>query len=102
MKNEIRFEPGDKVMRVDRTNHGVKAKPAPVEAQWGVVYCVEACWPSPRGDVYLMRLSGFPRVFHKSGTEVGFICPNFRKVEEIRLCVEAAKKVKKREPVAAE
>lgn len=81
MKNDQWFEPGDKVMRVAS---------APIimpETDFGIVLCVDRC-------EYISSRS-YSRVFFvgiPSPTGYGHLANNFRKVEEIQLCVRAAKK----------
>lgn len=95
MQNDQWFSPGDKVMRVSRGNPfrlGFFA-PAPKDAVEGEVYCVSACWQSDHGW-NLVTFVGFPREFYANGVEKGFLAINFRRVEEIKLCINAIKHTK--------
>lgn len=100
MKNDQHFEPGDKVMRVSRNNLSGRLKPAPMDAEDGKIYAVEKVWE--RKGMHFMKLCGFPPHFGKNGVELGFACMNFRRVEEIQLCVQAARAAKKQDKQEAQ
>lgn len=90
LPNDQYFNPGDKVMRVSRGN---PFRPgffiqAPKDALEGVVYCVSACWKSKQAW-NLVDFVGFPPELDSNGNQRGFIAANFRRVEEIKLCVNA-------------
>lgn len=81
MRDQI-FSPGDKVARAlhegpDHLEDGIN------DAPFGVVFCVELCFSSPWGDAVTFV-----------GLEDAFLANNFRRVEEIQLCVSAAKHFK--------
>lgn len=84
------FSPGDKVMEVDVESSMNEAADGYREAEYsqtklGIVYCVErfeAC-PNDWNAVWLVGI--------ENGTE-GLYAAEFRRVEEIRLCLSAVKK----------
>lgn len=83
------FQPGDKVMRVGsecRRDHAIPAPPSGWP-EWGQVYCVEDFWEGPQFNVVM--LVGFGGWVVINGMNVGWRAVNFRKVEEIKLCVAA-------------
>lgn len=92
--NVMKFNPGDKVMRVGDNTPGVplvnyqRDRP-----QYGKVYCVSACFKSPSGKYDQVTLAGFPPALSDRGIEVGWPANAFRKVEEIQLCVAVANRV---------
>lgn len=96
MKQDQWFEPGDKVMRVSRIGPDERYKSAPskYDAKEGVVYCVEQVRISFHENV-IMNLIGLPKKYTSDGRLLGFLTSNFRKVEEIKLCVQAAEAMKK-------
>ena len=83
--NDQWFEPGDKVMRVKASDYAEWQKMTP----FGKVFCVKDCWFCAFDGRPTMRLVGLEQ--HASLTE------RFRKVEEIRLCVDALKHSKTQE-----
>lgn len=84
--NDQWFEPGDKVMRV-RDSSAPEGNP---HTPFGKVFCVEKCWALHGHNV--MTLVGIdPSPYKRYSTE------KFRKVEEIRLCVDALKHSKTQE-----
>lgn len=81
--NDQWFEAGDKVMRVSNWNpgglvDGSKEKP------FGHIFCVEYSFQSCVG------MNGVKFV----GVQIPALASNFRRIEEIKLCVEAAAKMK--------
>ncbi len=102
--NDQWFEPGDKVMRVATSSEAVgdirghwwyEKDDAPKSGpQFGRVYCVEDFWEGPRFNVVM--LVGFGGWRYHGSFKVGWAASCFRKVEEIKLCVEAVKKSKER------
>ena len=94
--NDQVFQPGDKVMLVAREmspgaeSHG----PHPNGSiEYSRVYCVTHCWWSPAFSEHRCALVGYPPgPINPDGTPIGFRTANFRKVEEIKLCVEAVRK----------
>lgn len=90
MKNDDQwFEPGDKVMRVA---HGapntIPFKPN--LAPYGAVFCVESCFHNPKYNRNSVTFIGVVNTRQAKG----FVAANFRKVEEIQLCVRAAEAMK--------
>lgn len=91
MKNDQYFEPGDKVMRVTA---GDKLFPRDIffggngltSVPYGAVVCVS--WFEADAIANRVAFSGIDRVF---------LAACFRKVEEIKLCVNAVKSVKQKE-----
>lgn len=100
MQNDQWFNPGDKVMRVSRGNPFRLGYfvPAPKDAVEGEVYCVTQCWKATQGW-NLVLFTGFPIEFSSNGELCGFLAANFRRVEEIQLCVNAVKQIKQPQPV---
>jgi hypothetical protein len=89
------FQPGDKVMRVSGNRpDGVVMKYERTCPQYGQVYCVEDFWRGPRFNVVMLVGFGGWR-YDSHGRKVGWVASAFRKVEEIKLCVEAVRKVPK-------
>jgi hypothetical protein len=92
MKNDQYFEVGDKVMRVAR----IQVRPDQAigidDPEYGLVYCVTQIWRGRRGW-NLIKLAGM----RNSSERHGYLAINFRRVEEIQLCVSAAKHVNKPE-----
>ena len=97
MRNDQWFEPGDKVMRVAYDVPPLEqvaiypAIPSLDLIPYGKVFCVESCYQTRVGP--RMRFVGVL----EPPESIGIYTNNFRKVEEIRLCVEAAKRVKETE-----
>lgn len=92
MKNDQWFEPGDKVVRVcwgDSLGIDPSRINPTVEAPEGDVYCVTHF--RNNGSWNEIWLAGFG----EPPTEDGFFAACFRRVEELRLCVEAAERMKK-------
>lgn len=101
-KNDQWFEPGDKVMRVRLTSglpHAVTSKDS-LLVEFGKVYCVERCWLFKYG-YNVVTFVGLPHVYNPSGSPKGWVASNFRRVEEIQLCVNAAKKTQQPELIPA-
>lgn len=95
--NDQWFEPGDKVMRVSYANKlGLPLLPSPSlteKTDFGNVLCVERCFPLGAWNRVLF-VGVKPRGVLP---ERGFFACCFRKVEEIKLCVQAVQR--KPEPV---
>lgn len=95
------FQPGQKVLRA------VAADPTqPEEAHFysdmvpfGVVFCVDRCFECP-GGYNVLWFTGLPIPYEDHDS--GWVAANFRAVEEVRLCVEAAQHVKKPERTKVE
>lgn len=98
--NDQWFEPGDKVMWVSVTDD-----PQYPVVRWddglesGRVYCVSEFWTDD--DRNWINLSGFDAEYSEDGCRVAWFAADFRRVEEIKLCVEAAKKIKTLQPATA-
>lgn len=86
-KDDQWFEPGDKVMRVSNNTGGGAIKDGSGLAPFGKVFCVVDCCGSEHGN--LINFAGI--LLPKNH---GFRAANFRKVEEIQLCVRAAEAMK--------
>lgn len=88
------FQPGDKVMRVryGQTPDGFARTGNPQGPVFGKVYYVQAVLRAVCGW-NAMTLVGVPT----SPGKIGYLCYNFRRVEEIQLCVRAAERAKKPE-----
>lgn len=62
------------------------------DAKYGEVYCVSDFWTT---DGYnWINLVGIPSTFDEWGRPCGYLAMEFRKVEEIKLCVAATKRIK--------
>ena len=88
------FQPGDKVMRVAYSREiGLTSfNPHPSGATpKGVVFCVEECWKPPAAPCHAASFVGIANSIGPNGRR-GWPTPCFRKVDEIRLCIEAVKK----------
>lgn len=87
MNNDQWFEPSQKVVRVTTADVlGLTANGILVpETDFGHVLCVERCWSSLWGN--LVRFVGV-----EMPDGAGFYACCFRRVEEIQLCVMAARK----------
>lgn len=96
MKNDQWFEPGNKVMRVScvHPKTGVAAENGLDRIPYGRVFCVKSCFIGLQG-LPLMMLVGVSLPPHLEGIHTH----NFRKVEEIKLCVAAAKQAEKKTQV---
>lgn len=90
MRNDDQwFEPGDKVVRVTHKNQA-KIPFNPNLAPYGKVFCVESCFYNAglkRNNITLIGVAN-------TWPAKGFVAANFRKVEEIQLCVRAAETMK--------
>lgn len=73
-------------------------KRSPVDAEEGMIYCVSACWYVKRANYHAIDFVGFPPYYNPSGSRRGFLAANFRKVEEIQLCVKAAEMMRTGKP----
>lgn len=92
MKDQY-FSPGDKVVRISG-NVGpniYRGKDRPASPIYGKVYCVEDFWQGPCHNVVM--LVGFGGWRYSNGMKVGWPANCFRKVEEVRLCVNAARQM---------
>ena len=90
--NDQYFQPGDKVMRVEP-----EAKPGTypydgLPPKMGVVYCVSDFWEGPEFNVVMLTGFGGFR-YDERGRPVGWRAIYFRKVEEIKICLQAVAKV---------
>lgn len=90
MKDDQWFNPGDKVMRVAYSPQlgaipGLRILPLVPETDFGNVLCVEICWED-RG-VNRVKFVGI-----ELDSDHGWRAACFRRVSEIRLCVEATKR----------
>lgn len=63
------------------------------DALEGEVYCVNQAWFAEDGSAVISFI-GFPVELSVVGEQMGFLAMNFRKLEEIKLCVAAAEKAK--------
>lgn len=96
MKNDQWFSPGDRVMRVSSAAAlGFPYRAKIPESGFGKILCVAGCWQTASG----WNAVKFVGVLNSS-PDIGFLAACFRRVEEIRLCVEAAKRM--RQPVEEE
>lgn len=86
------FEPGDKVMRVAHASNSAMQRTNlhETDAPYGQVFNVEEC----------SHHKGYSWVA-LTGINLWLLANNFRKVEEIRLCVEAVKKTKTKKSTPA-
>lgn len=93
-RNDQWFEPGEKVIMVsDTIEDGIQYDEAS-SPEIGPTYCVSNFWTDPDGDNWI-QLVGFK--YEPASAyfyEQGELARDFRKVEEIKLCVEAVRKVK--------
>jgi hypothetical protein len=92
--NDQYFQPGDKVMRVGDNTPGARlahelAPPPDARPKYGVVYCVEDFWEGPQRNVVM--LVGFGGWTYCDGFKAGWPAASFRKVEEIKICLAAAR-----------
>lgn len=97
-KDDQWFSPGDKVMRVAGNTSGrpLINEPHGNGPKYGVVYCVEDFIEYSNCNVVMIVGFGGWRT-SINGLRTGWPAASFRRVEEIRLCVEAANKVSKPE-----
>lgn len=104
MKNDDQwFKPGDKVVKVSDSSAMEIDVPGTPDAIYGKVYCVSYCWHNYYHENNWVNFVGFPERDSEDGARLGFLAADFRKVEEIQLCVRAAealKKPKKQEEMA--
>lgn len=90
MKNDDQwFEPGDKVVRVADQNADTDTRDG--GPPFNVVLCVARFCEDPEGN--LVECVGYP-VLEDDETEWWDSASDFRKVEEIQLCVRAAEAMK--------
>lgn len=104
MKDDQWFEVGDKCLRVrepDPKRDGPECcTELPPYAPWGEILCVSAFQSHPDGNTVLFH--GYPAFVDENGDEWWEIPDCFRRVDEVRMCIEAAKHVKKPERVEVE
>lgn len=101
MRNDDQwFRVGDKVMRVGshRPDGNLLTNYTGGIPQYGQIYCVEDFWEGPQFNVVMLVGFGGWRI-DPWGRKVGWCATAFRKIDEIKLCIEAANKIKK--PVEA-
>jgi hypothetical protein len=93
-KNDIYFEPGDKVMRVaSECRHTGRKSNTGKAPEFGKVYCVEDFYEGSEFNVVM--LVGFGGwVYDSRGRPVGWRAINFRKVDEIKICLRAVESLK--------
>lgn len=85
------FQPGDKIMLVSHKTYGEVAKDYKgAKPKMGVIYCVEDFFEGPQFNVVM--LVGFGGWHWEGNYKCGWFAGNFRKVEEIKLCVQALNK----------
>lgn len=82
------FQPGDKVMRVTGNRPDGFILKAPVDPpEYGKVYCVADFYEGPLFNAVIL-VGGCDWHYH-FGRKVGWPASAFRKVDEIRRCVDA-------------
>lgn len=92
--NDIRFQPGDKVMRVgdhprpDLISPIGYTIPENLRPKLGEIYCVKAAYESPSHPYQVITLVGLPEI-HTANIRRGWPSPAFRKVSEIQLFARA-------------
>lgn len=86
--NDQYFQPGDKVMLVQEMLEPQWEECPNTEVRYGEVYCVSAFWSA--GGYNMIDLVGTPPAFDDYGRRCGYLAMEFRKVDEIKLCVAAA------------
>lgn len=90
------FNPGDKVMQVNDNCPPGAVTVRENDIQYGVVYCVKEFWTDC--GINWIDLVGFPTEYDPiDGERIAWTACNFRRVDEIKLCVAAAKHIKQRE-----
>lgn len=102
MKDDQYFKVGDKVMLVDETPPPSAGPPDPAvddeDVDFGIIYVVAEFEEDP--EYYnVISLVGKRPLFVVNGVIIGWPACNFRKVEEVKLCVQAA--AKHRQPIEA-
>jgi hypothetical protein len=93
VNNDQWFQPGDKVIRVASICHNPGRRHPGGAPQFGKVYVIRDCWTCEHG-YNRVSVVGFSEGTNSGGFRAGWVATNFRKVEEIRLCIEAVKKAK--------
>jgi len=92
MSNDQWFQPGDKVMRVaGNTKNGSIYPTNRRKPRYGEILCVEDFWEGPNYNVVMFVGFGGWAYDHR-GWKVGWPASAFRKVDEIKLIVEAVEK----------
>ena len=94
MRDEPYFKPGDKVMRVNPGHRpgNYPGNDIPGFPQMGQVYCVEDFYEGPQFNAVMLVGFGGWRRHPIDGSPVGWRAADFRKVEEIKLCVAAVQR----------
>lgn len=92
--NDQYFKPGDKVMVVNGNTGNYEKSDAPsVSPKKGIIYCVEDFQEYTKKDwhnvVILVGFGGWR--YDDYGHKVGWPAKCFRKVEEIKLCINSIK-----------
>ena len=92
MRTDQWFEPGDKVMRVSGNPEGGSIyKTDRRKPRYGEVLCVEDFYEGPQFNaVMFVGFGGW--AYDGLGRPIGWRASCFRKVDEIKLCVEAVEK----------
>lgn len=90
--NDQWFVPGDKVMRVSGNPAGAAIYPTNRrKPKYGEILCVEDFWEGPEYNVVMfVGFGGW--AYTKNGGKIGWRASCFRKVDEIKLIVEAVEK----------
>ncbi len=88
------FKPGDKVMRVGSVSGNAFRYDGP-KPKFGAVYCVEDFYEGPSFNAVMLVGFGGWRFRPGNPYPIGWRAINFRKVEEIKLCIEAVERSKK-------
>ncbi len=96
-KSDQYFEVGDKVMRVEpRSMPGTYPHEGPFP-KMGVVYCISDFWEGPEFNVVmLVGFGGFR--YDALNRPIGWRAVYFRKVEEIKICLQAVAKIETKKP----
>jgi hypothetical protein len=101
MKDDQYFQVGDKVMLVDETPPLLGCHPDPVdddEVDFGIIYVV-AEFEEDLEYYNVISFVGQRPLFVLDGATQGWPACCFRKIEELKLCVQAA--AKHRQPIEA-
>lgn len=89
--DDIYFKIGDKVMRVNPNHAYGEVKCAHGYPVMGQVYCVSDFWEGPTFNVVMLVGFGGFTIAPNGYYPMGWRATYFRKVEEIRLCLNAVK-----------